>query len=134
MCIGIYLRALSGFEKTRYKSFHQMGNRGPLSSAVRTFVIGQYLRGQLSSLAEGMIVAGVSKQTLARWLKAERIDWHAKRLLHLASQHRKAVMISEGKRVKRPTKKEQHLEADRLKRDWDKANAAKLEGIPSARG
>lgn len=87
---------------------------------MRTFVVGLYLRGQLSSLAEGAIVAGVSKPTLMRWLKAERIDWQAKRLVYLASQHRKAVMVAEGKRVKRPTKQEQRLEAERLKRDWDR--------------
>lgn len=101
---------------------------------MRTFVVGQYLRGQLSSLAEGAIVAGVSKPTLMRWLQAEGIDWQVARLRHLASLHRKAVMITEGKSVKRPSKKEQRLEAARLKREWDKANAAKLEGVPPTRG
>ena len=101
---------------------------------MRTFVVGLYVRGHLSSLGEGAIVAGVTKPTLLRWLAADRIDWQACRLRYLASQHRKAVMITEGKSVKRPSKKEQHLEADRLKREWDKAHAPKLEGISSARG
>lgn len=87
---------------------------------MRTFVVGQYLRGQLSSLAEGSIVAGVSKPTLMRWLQAEGIDWQARRLRYLASLHRKAVMITEGKSVKRPSKQEQRHEAERLKAKWDR--------------
>lgn len=111
-----------------------MGIRGPLSSAIRTFVIGSFVRGHLASLDEGAIVAGVDRSTILRWLKSERIDWKTNRLRYLVGQHTRAVRISEGKSVKRPTKKEMHLEADRLKREWDKANAAKLESVSSARG
>jgi hypothetical protein len=91
-------------------------------------------RGMLSSLDEGALVAGVDRSTVLRWLRTAGVDWKAARTRYLVAQHNRAVMISEGKSVRRPSKKEQHREADRLKREWDKANAAKLEGIPSARG
>lgn len=101
-----------------------MGNRGPLSPAMRTFVVGLFVRGHLSSLAEGAIVAGVSKPTLMRWLAAERVNWQANRLRYLAGQHRKAVMVTEGKSVKRPSKQEQRKRADDAKAEWDRKQAA----------
>lgn len=96
-----------------------MGKRGPLSSAIRTFVVGSFLRGTLASLDEGAIVAGVERSTVLRWLRADGIDWKASRLRYLAGQHRKAVMISEGKTVRRPSKQEQRERATRAKQEWD---------------
>lgn len=86
---------------------------------MRTFVIGLYVRGHLSSLAEGALVGGVSKPTLLRWLEAERVDWQATRLRYLAGQRRKAVMVTDGKSVKRPSKQEQRDRATRAKQEWD---------------
>lgn len=128
----IYFQCVADSAQTSNNLLHQMGKRGPLSSAIRTFVVGSFVRGYLASLDEGAMVAGVDRSTVLRWLRAERIDWQANRIRYLAGQRNKAVRISEGKSVKRPSKKEQHLEADRLKREWDKANAARLEGISSA--
>jgi hypothetical protein len=97
-----------------------MGTRGPLSSAIRTFVVGSFVRGHLASLDEGAIVAGVDRSTVLRWLKAERIDWKANRLRYLAGQRNKAVRISEGKSVRRPSKQEQRRRADEAKAKWDR--------------
>lgn len=115
----IYFQYVAAAGETSNAALHQMGNRGPLSSAMRTFVVGLYVRGHLSSLAEGTIVAGVSKPTLMRWLEAERVSWQAHRLRYLAGMHRKAVMVSEGKSVKRPSKQEQRERATRAKQEWD---------------
>lgn len=86
---------------------------------MRTFVIGLYVRGHLSTLAEGALVAGVSKPTLMRWLDAVGVDWQAARLRYLAGQRRKAVMVTDGKSVKRPSKQEQRNRATRAKQEWD---------------
>lgn len=116
----IYFQCVAIAQETCYGSLHQMGKRGPLSSAIRTFVVGSYLRGTLASLDEGAIVAGVERSTVMRWLKSAGIDWKASRLRYLVKQHTRAVMLSEGKTVKRPTKQELRRQADEAKAKWDK--------------
>lgn len=96
-----------------------MGNRGPLSSAIRDHVVGAFIRGTLATLQEGALVAGVDRTTVERWLKAAGIDWKANRLRYLVKQHRKAVMLSEGKTVRRPSKQEMRERATRAKQEWD---------------
>lgn len=109
-----------------------MGTRGPLSSAIRTFVVGSFVRGHLASLDEGAIVAGVDRSTVLRWLKAERINWRANRLRYLAQQRNRAVKISEGKSVRRPSKQDLRRIATQAKIKWDKDHAAQQEGISAA--
>jgi hypothetical protein len=97
-----------------------MGKRGPLSSAIRDHVVGSFIRGTLATLQEGALVAGADRTTVERWLKAAGIDWRANRLRYVVKQHRKAVMLSEGKTVKRPSKQELRRQADEAKAKWDK--------------
>lgn len=100
-----------------------MGKRGPLSSAIRDHVVGAFIRGALATLQEGALVAGVDRTTVERWLKAANIDWRANRLRYIVQQHRRAVMVSEGKTVKRPSKREMRRQADEAKAKWDKDHA-----------
>lgn len=115
----IYFPCVGHFQTTSNNLLHQMGTRGPLSSAIRTFVVGSFVRGTLASLDEGAMVAGVDRSTVMRWLRAERIDWKAKRLQFLAKQRNKAVLISEGKTVARPSKQELRRQAEEAKAKWD---------------
>jgi len=104
-----------------------MGKRGPLSSAARDYVVSRYLRGELVSLDEGATIAGVARVTVLRWLKAAGIDWERTRQ-HFVARHRsRCVAMCEGRKVKRPSKRQQRIEAERLKRVWDKAHAPGLE-------
>lgn len=104
-------------------TFRRMGIRGPLSPSERDFVVSMYVRGYLSSLDEGAIVAGVTKHTVRRWLVAAGIDWRATRLRYLAASRARCVAASEGKRVHRPSKREMRRLAAKAKQDWDKAHA-----------
>ncbi len=70
------------------------------------------------------MVAGVDRSTVLRWLKAERINWKANRLRYLAGQRNKAVKISEGKSVKRPSKQDLRRRANEAKVEWDRKRAA----------
>lgn len=97
-----------------------MGIRGPLSSAIRNHVVSSFIRGTLATLQEGALVGGVDRTTVERWLKSAGIDWKANRLRYLVKQHTKAVMLAEGKTVRRPSKQEMRRQADEAKAKWDK--------------
>lgn len=104
-----------------------MGKRGPLSNAARDYVVSLYVRGDLVTLDEGATIAGVQRVTVLRWLQAAGVDWHRSRLRFLVKHRTRAVAISEGRKVARPSKRQQRLAADHAKRQWDKANAPELE-------
>lgn len=104
-----------------------MGIRGPLSSAERDFVVSMYLRGHLATLEEGALVAGVNRITVLRWLKAAGIDWHRTRKRFLVQSRVRCVAAGEGRKVRRPSKREMSRLATRLKQDWDRAHAPELE-------
>lgn len=104
-----------------------MGRRGPLPSAARDYVISLYLRGELSTLEEGATVASVTRSRVRAWLHAAGIDWMRTRLHFIARQRSRAVAICEGRKVSRPSKRQQRIEAERLKRKWDKDHAPELE-------
>lgn len=91
-------------------------------SAIRDYVLGLFRRGALASLEEGALVAGVSRVTVRTWLLAARIDWRAQRSRFIARHRRRAVMVSEGRIVRRPTKGELHRQADQAKAQWDRGH------------
>lgn len=101
-----------------------MGKRGPLSSAMRDYVVSLYVRGELATLEEGASIAGVARFTVGRWLHAAGVNWQNARLHFLARHRARAVATCEGRKVHRPTKRQQRLEAARAKRQWDKEHAA----------
>lgn len=83
-----------------------------------------YLRGVLATLEEGAQIASVTRSRVRAWLQAAGIDWMRNRL-HFVARHRThAVAICEGRKVKRPSKRQQRIEAARAKRKWDKDHAA----------
>lgn len=100
-----------------------MGMRGPLSSAVRDYVVSLYVRGELATLDEGATIAEVTRATVLRWLVAADLDWRATRLRFLARHHSRAVAASEGRKVRRPSKQQLRRLADKAKRDWDNGHA-----------
>lgn len=102
----------------------RMGRRGPLPSPLRDYVLSLYLRGALATLEEGASIASVTRSRVRAWLHTAGIDWMRARL-HFVARHRtRGVAICEGRKVRRPSKRQQRMEAARAKRQWDKDHAA----------
>lgn len=104
-----------------------MGTRGPLSDAERDFVVSLAIRGQLATLEEGAVIAGVNRLTVLRWLQSAGVDWRAKRREFVGRLRFRCIAISKGRKQRRLTKAELRRIADAAKRTWDKAHAAELE-------
>lgn len=99
-----------------------MGLRGPKPSPLLLHVLGLYRRGELATLQEGALVAGVSRQRVLMLLRAAGVDWQRARMVYVARQRTRAVMVAEGKAVKRQTRRELRLQAEHAKTIWDKQN------------
>lgn len=99
-----------------------MGFRGPKPSPLMLHVVGLYRRGTLATLQEGAAIAGVSRQRILVLLRAAGVDWQRERLRFIARARRHAVMVSEGRVVRRPSKLELRLRAQQAKAAWDKRN------------
>lgn len=87
---------------------------------MRRHVVDLYRRGELATLGEGAVVAGVSRACVHAWLKAEGVEWHRNREHRLARLRRHAVAAAEGRTLRRPTKAEMRREGERAKREWDR--------------
>lgn len=95
-----------------------------MPSPLRDYVLSLYLRGALATLEEGATIASVTRSRVRVWLRAAGIDWMRTRL-HFVARHRsQAVAVCEGRKVLRPSKRQQRREAERAKRKWDKDHAA----------
>lgn len=88
--------------------------------AIQDYVLGLAARGELASLEEGAIIAGVSRVTIRRWLVEAKIDWRRTRELFLAKHRRRAVAKANGRESVRPTKEQQHDIASRAQAEWDR--------------
>lgn len=104
-----------------YTGRYPMGARGPLSNALRDRVLIRYRRGELATLEEGALIAGVTRRRVLAWLHEAGIDWRAARLHFIARARTRDIEASEGKRARRrPTKTEMHRACDDAKAEWDK--------------
>ena len=104
-----------------------MGSRGPLENPLRTYVVALYARGELATLAEGGLIAGVSRVRVMAWLRAAGINWTLTRQRFIAKHRRRAVAQFEGRIIRRPSKRQMRRDADRAKAKWDADHAAELE-------
>lgn len=66
-----------------------------------------FRRGELASAGEAVLVSGLSRQTIGRWLRMERINAASARLRYIARQRDRAQRILEGKPPRRRPSKEQ---------------------------
>jgi hypothetical protein len=79
-------------------------------------------RGELTSPAEGAIIATVPRQTVARWIREAGIDIRATRLQYLARSQRKAQRYVDGKPPRgKPSKALLRRIAAKALRDWNRA-------------
>lgn len=83
----------------------------------RVYVLTLFASGRLASLGEGLIVAGVSKPTLQRWLNEAGIDWQATRLRELNRYHSQ----NEARATDKPRKR-------RRKRRFSKRELLRITG------
>lgn len=98
----------------------------------RSLLMSLYRRGELTSIAEGVIVASVPRQTVGRWLREDGIDVGACRLKNLARMHMRAERHIEGKPARRPmTKRQLRAAAARAQREWSRRGSHR-ERAPSA--
>lgn len=98
----------------------------PARHPLRNWIVTMLKRGDLTSPAEGAIVASVPRQTVARWIREAGIDVKAARLRHLARQHVKAERYAEGLPPRRkPSKAEMRRTTDEAVRRFNAANATK---------
>ena len=110
-----------------------MGLRGPDFNPRLGYVVAMARRGDLASLDEGAIIAGVTKATVRRWLIDAHIDWRLTRRQWLAKRHLRCEDWANGRPPPRkPTKEEQHARASRAKAQWDAKK--ELERLAQARG
>lgn len=107
--------------------------KGHAPHLLRAYVVALYQRGELASLQEGATVAGVKKQSVARWLAEEQINWQISRAQFLARKHEGGYRWLDGKPpIRKPSKRFLRLRAKRAKQEWDRRNAAKSKGISEA--
>ena len=96
--------------------------RHPLRSHVLTLV----KRGEISSLAEASLVAGVSAQSVLNWLKEAQVDMRAYRMLRLAQLRTTAQVKLEARANARPTQQEQRRRTLESVRRFNEALAKDL--------
>lgn len=96
-----------------------MGIRGRLPTVMRGYVVRLARTGEISSLEEGALIAGVSRVAVGRWLRDDGIDLREARGRYIAKHIRIAARWAAGRVSKRPTKAELHRMADRAKRDFE---------------
>lgn len=64
-------------------------------------------RGDIATVAEAVLVSGLSRQTISRWLRLERIDLKTARMHYVARQRSRAQLIADGKPPRRRPSKDQ---------------------------
>ena len=109
---------------------------------LQSYVLGRYRRGDLATLEEGALIAGVTRMTVRRWLVDAGIDWKLTRGRYIAKLRSRGIDASQGVVRRRPHKRQQSAMVKRKTREWlDKGNAikrdangAELERIPPHRG
>ena len=79
-----------------------------------------YRRGELGTLEDGAMVAGVSRRRIMAWLVAAGIDWKQRHAHFLAKHRRRALDRHEGKPTpRRLTKRQLRARATKAKAEWD---------------
>ena len=90
---------------------------------LRTFILTLLRRGEVVGIAEACAITGISRQTLYRWVRAERIDMVTARARCLARLHDRGQRIMDGKAPRRgPTKSEMRRMGEKAVRDFNRAN------------
>ncbi len=108
-----------------------MGARGPLPSPLRSHVVALYRRGELATLEEGALVAGVTRSAIRAWLRTVGVDWMRARAHYVARQRSRAIAAAEGRIVRRPSKAALRREAELLKAKWDREHARGNDAAPA---
>lgn len=96
----------------------------PARHPLRNWVVGMFARGDLTSPAEGALVASVPRQTVARWLREDGIDVKATRLRYLARCQAKAQRYAAGlPAVRKPSKAVMRRDLEKAVERFNAANA-----------
>lgn len=107
-------------------TFPILERMAPARHPLRQWVLGMYRRGDLTSPAEGAIVASVPRQTVARWIREAGIDIGTSRLQYLTRQQTKAQRYEAGlPPLRKPTKAQMRKMLEEAMRRFNAANAAK---------
>lgn len=122
VCVRMMLGALVEID-----TFPMLERMAPSRHPLRQWVLGMYLRGDLTSPAEGAVVASVPRQTVARWIREAGIDIAATRLQYLARSQRKAQRYVDGKPPRnKPSKAYLRKVATKALRDFNRAQQKRV--------
>jgi hypothetical protein len=102
-----------------------MGLRGPPANSLRDYVIVLYRRGQLATLHEGALIAGVSRSRVHAWLRVEGINWVRQRQSFVAMHMAHASLPLERRKGSHLKKK---ARAESAKAEWNRRHKAKENG------
>lgn len=90
---------------------------------MRSHVVALYRRGELSTLEEGALVAGVTRSAIRAWLRSAGVDWMRSRAHYVARHRARAVAVCEGRKVRRPSKAQMRRDGELAKAKWDRDHA-----------
>ncbi len=95
---------------------------------LRSYIVTLFRHGDLVSIREAVLVSGVSRQSVHKWLKADGIDIEARRMAHLAKLRTSAERYLEGlPPLRRPTKVQMRKQIAKAVKRFNEANGSKLE-------
>lgn len=95
----------------------------PPRHPLRNWIESMYRHGDLTSPAEGAVIATVPRQTVARWLREAGIDIRLTRLRYLARAQRKAQRYADGlPPLRKATKAQMRQATEEAVRRFNAAN------------
>lgn len=105
-------------------AFPMLERMAPARHPLRNWVESMFKRGDLTSPAEGALIASVPRQTAARWIREAGIDVKACRLQYLARNQLKAARYAAGMPpTRKPSKAEMRRDLAKAMRRFNAANS-----------
>lgn len=95
---------------------------------LRAHILTLFRRGEIVSIHEAVLIAGVSRQSIHKWLVADGINIEARRLAYVAKLRTNAERYLEGMpALRRPTKAQMRKQLAKAMKRFNAANATQLE-------
>lgn len=97
----------------------------PRRHPLRKHIVTLFVRGELVSVQEAVLICDASRQAISRWLKAASIDIGVKRLAWIAKQRARAWECEDGKpAARRPSKLQMRKDLERAVAQFNKRNGS----------
>jgi len=97
----------------------------PRRHPLRKHIVALFMRGELVSVHEAVLISDASRQSVSRWLKEDGIDVGVRRLSYLAKQRGRAWECLDGKPAKRlPSKAQIRKDLERAVEQFNRRNGS----------